>query len=1846
MKHHNKFLRLISILLATAIVLPTGIGVIIVSASEMADEWTKYGIPSEAPPEVEAEAWYQPTAFRGYERNGRYLTIKTVVNNRAAELYLSFPSMGGFRLENTVPPTEPQPVEKTAIFEPESNIQIDYKTIGNTLVMTGADGTLVNFKAKGSSWAMDIFSSDGKLIVTIDPSCIYFGFAGGEICRVKLELPLNSNEVIYGTGERYSGVNQNGKRSMMWNCDVCYHGSEIGADGIKDLWRGYKNIPILHSNRGYTLFYNSTCCAEVDIGYTDETKYTMDFCENRLDFYFWSGTMAENIQKYTDLTGKSYLPPKWAFQYQAGGSNGFWGVNDSDLSQYLKALKLINAYEKMETPLNTVYLEGANLLGTNNKVASLFKDKGVRMLKWNNADAMTIKKAQELMPERKSNLPILRFSGGSYCGTWIDYSDDNGIELLTRYLKQYTDIGIQGGMLDFAELVVKGAISPSTGLDGTRLHNFYTYGYAKGYYEAYNTLTNGDGFCYIRGASAGTQRWAALWAGDQYSTFAQLKMQLSAGLSAASCGFSIWGTDLAGLDGTPSDELYCRALMMAAFSPIMRTGGNISKLPTDYGTSVQNTYKKTYWLRENMLNKLYSAAIESHTSGLPMMQAMAIAFPENSELAAIEDQYLFCDDFLVNPVLEEGATSRDVSLPSGMWYDLWSGGKLEGGVTVNAAADVEKIPVYVKSGAVIPLTLNSQLALGEKITEGEETKCLLITPPESERTSVYNIDEENSVNYKSLPVDNSSFMIMSSQGNTANCLTVYGEKITGITVDGKRLSKLESKPSSADSEGFYVENDSKTLVYIGTSDWANITVCYENDYSEMTKASVGTPEKAYFGKVLSSLTESELSDYYEITEENGVTVYTRNSTKCATNAWSTKNNIAFLYGKEYKDFTLDFDYSFNSSKTGQQWLWVTLGNQSYTDSSASSGAAAIGIGINGYSDSATCKVSYNGNFTKTLDPGTFDTTGEHHLRITVDGNNIAILIDDQFVVNTALDVDYSGGFIGFGCNYEGTRISSVTLDGTNSAYFCNSMHSGSRIACDPEDYYTITENETGNSYIFKGENGSWVGNTVMLPLEKCKNFTLEFDYTHVGSGERYLWLNWGLDECSVYNPQNGAASLGIGARDNTLQTGFLNCIYSDTVYAWFDGSDVGWLDSNGTLNGTFDATAPHHVSLTVKNGYIIIDFDNGTLTKRRAWNDSYHGGYVMIGTNSTDTVIENISLTDYDSVGYSSVYGKENGVKAYNSSDEFYVAANDGNSVIRNNSYTSSTPFLVLGQGKEITLDFDLMFSSSDAISEQWVKVCYGLSNPTAYNASSGSGYIGIGISQYSVTENTTCYIMTCDGEKTELCSIDPTDVQKIRIIISGGRLFVRVGDTSTAVTLNNYTGGYILLGTDGDGIMLSNITLSQNSDEDTVYITDNSLEGAKTAVAAEALYNITQNGYSFERNNISPFTNLSDGITAYLPMGTAENFYLEFNCSFPVNPDNDQHYVWITLGAESVDAAVGGDGSQVIGIGNNLYAQLCKINQDNPWVFVGGYAQTEEHHVKLSVIDGVMNVKIDGGLKNRVDLKQGYNGGYVLLGLNSAHTVISDIYFESLDTADYEEFSAYFTLDLENTVPTSESIGSHWRYDSNTASLERTGIDFNNNNSTEKMAILYYNKKQYNDLDLMVDYRVTDQSGIYIGMGCELGYSWMGSERKGYAAYIKSDGTVSLVPQSAYLQGNSEEYGVTLSDCGTLFSSETDRLGWHTCKISLRSGTVSIYIDGKCQGSAELYGYDGGYVSVAAHSEFVRFKEFDVTDGYSALTLVELRKALLYGEERRIFDYNEDTFVNIVDLVRLKKLAVGVLNS
>jgi hypothetical protein len=373
-------------------------------------------------------------------------------------------------------------------------------------------------------------------------------------------------------------------------------------------------------------------------------------------------------------------------------------------------------------------------------------------------------------------------------------------------------------MCDFAEL-----LSPNTlfanGLTGERMHNFYTYFYAKAYFDSLSELTNNDFLTYIRGASAGTQKWSAIFSGDQYASWDGLKSQMSAGLSVSASGFSVWGGDIAGLDGKPTDEVYIRGLDFAVFQPLMRTGGNESKLPTDYGSQVQDTYKRAYWLRENLLNMIYSSAVKSHITGLPMMQAMGLAFPGEMGLYDVEDQYVFCDDLLVSPVFADYAYYRNVKLPEGAWYDLWDGKKSVGGKTEDSAAPYYSVPVYVKSGAVIPVTVDKNFALAKPMNEQNIAEALLVTPPDGSRKSVFYRDENTCVSYSSAPVSKSAFRVSAGNGNTAGNIIVNGVSAYSVTVDGQPLKRLTQKPTDGGEVGYYVESNTKTLIALGKADW-------------------------------------------------------------------------------------------------------------------------------------------------------------------------------------------------------------------------------------------------------------------------------------------------------------------------------------------------------------------------------------------------------------------------------------------------------------------------------------------------------------------------------------------------------------------------------------------------------------------------------------------------------------------------------------------------------------------------------------------------------------------------------------------------------------------------------------------------------------------------------------------------------------------------------------------------------------------------------------------------------------------------------------------------------------------
>ena len=236
-----------------------------------------------------------------------------------------------------------------------------------------------------------------------------------------------------------------------------------------------------------------------------------------------------------------------------------------------------------------------------------------------------------------------------------------------------------------------------------------------------------------RNGYAGMQRYASfLWSGDVYSTWETLKVHIPNAINTALSGIPYWGTDIGGFVPTKefTAELYLRWFQFGAFCTLFRCHGRTWKLRLPWGwdtgdpgpveinnyggaaipeasqlhnTQVEPICRKYMELRYRMLPYLYSAVRECATTGMPIMRALWLHYPDDPVAVARDDEYLWGRDVLVAPVFEKGATSRRVYLPRGSWYDFWSGERAEGGREIEREVNLETMPLYVRAGAILPL---------------------------------------------------------------------------------------------------------------------------------------------------------------------------------------------------------------------------------------------------------------------------------------------------------------------------------------------------------------------------------------------------------------------------------------------------------------------------------------------------------------------------------------------------------------------------------------------------------------------------------------------------------------------------------------------------------------------------------------------------------------------------------------------------------------------------------------------------------------------------------------------------------------------------------------------------------------------------------------------------------------------------------------------------------------------------------------------------------------------------------------------------------------------------------------
>lgn len=292
----------------------------------------------------------------------------------------------------------------------------------------------------------------------------------------------------------------------------------------------------------------------------------------------------------------------------------------------------------------------------------------------------------------------------------------------------YHDLGIKIFWLDEAE--------PEYGaydFDNYRYHlgsnlqvgNLYPQAYARAFYEG-QVAAGQDGVVnLLRCAWAGSQRYGALvWSGDIHSSWTDLRRQLTAGLHMGVAGIPWFTTDIGGFhDGDITDpafhELLVRWFQFGAFCPVMRMHGD--RKPTErvaaadgsrradsgadnelwsFGEDVYRILARYVHLREDLRDYSRSVMRTAHESGQPVMRAMFHEFPDDPACWDLADQYMYGPDLLVAPVLEPGATSREVHLPAGAtWTELATGRVLDGGRRIVAEAPIEVIPVFLRDGA-------------------------------------------------------------------------------------------------------------------------------------------------------------------------------------------------------------------------------------------------------------------------------------------------------------------------------------------------------------------------------------------------------------------------------------------------------------------------------------------------------------------------------------------------------------------------------------------------------------------------------------------------------------------------------------------------------------------------------------------------------------------------------------------------------------------------------------------------------------------------------------------------------------------------------------------------------------------------------------------------------------------------------------------------------------------------------------------------------------------------------------------------------------------------------------------
>jgi len=556
----------------------------------------------------------------------------------------------------------------------------------------------------------------------------------------------DTQEAFYGLGQHQGGV---------WN----YRGEDV------ELSQDNTNIsiPMLLSSNGYGIFWNNGSRSRMNNRFVHALYLTSEVAD-AVDYYFLYGPDFDKIvASYRELTGAAPLFGKWAY--------GYWQCKNRYDSQQ-ELLNIAQKYRALHIPLDNIVQDWFwwNTMGEPVFNKNYPDPKGmVDSLHDQHVHLMI-----SVWPYFRPGSPV--YDDMDKQGFFIDRTKVAGFHPARMALydafnpkardyywglmnKALFQIGADAWWLDTTEPETEGRADNLLTTNkvaignGARYANEFPLMTTTAVYEGQRKASDQKRvFILSRSTYAGAQRnAAATWSGDIDPNWETFRRQIPAGLNYSLSGLPYWTTDIGGfVVANPDDpayrELYVRWFEFGAFCPIFRAHGTRSTNQNEiwsYGPDAQKILTSYDRLRYRLMPYIYSLAWRTTHDGYSIMRPLVSDFRGDARAQNVGDQFLFGPSILVSPVTEPGATQRHIYLPDATWTDFWTGASMRGGKSLDVEAPLDREPLFVRAGSIVPLGPDLQYA-AEKPADAIE---LRIYPGADGSFTLYE-DDGDTYNYE------------------------------------------------------------------------------------------------------------------------------------------------------------------------------------------------------------------------------------------------------------------------------------------------------------------------------------------------------------------------------------------------------------------------------------------------------------------------------------------------------------------------------------------------------------------------------------------------------------------------------------------------------------------------------------------------------------------------------------------------------------------------------------------------------------------------------------------------------------------------------------------------------------------------------------------------------------------------------------------------------------------------------------------------------------------------------------------------------------------------------------------